>query len=148
MQPLKQKASNVRFKRSESYKETYLEKVLNVSSIQRKFREFMGTKRNDPYAMFGSSDKAFKSDGAFGVEVPGIKHAHITFDLSIVYDVIQEGGMTYVRLYGFFTHDELGTGQPPNVKKQKSMATRFKNETFLESDEWTSFLSLLRKIIG
>jgi len=89
---------------------------------------FMDTKRQNPQASYGSSDKLFKSNGKFAVRVPGIKHAHITHDLSVVYKV--EGNNIY--LYGFFTHDELGTGQPANIRKQDAMATRFSNTEFLE----------------
>lgn len=110
----------------------------------------MGFKRENPNATFGASDKPFSTTGYFFKEVPGLRHAHITFDLSIVYKVKQEGDMTVIYLYGLFTHDELGTGQPQNMHKQKSMAARFKNEVFAESDDlyWERFKTLIERITG
>lgn len=87
----------------------------------------MEVKRENPNQPFGSSDKAFTGAGNFAKMVPGLKHAHITHDLSVVYKVI--GNEVY--LYGFFTHDELGTGQPPNMNRQKSTATKFSNQQFV-----------------
>ena len=89
----------------------------------------MQTKRENPNTLFGSSDKPFLSKGKFGTIVPGLKHAHITDDLSIVYKV--QNGVVY--LYGFYTHDELGTGQPANINKQDSMAGKFSRMSFQES---------------
>lgn len=114
------------FRRSDLYKDTYLTKVLPYASVKNKFREFMEVKRQNPNQPFGSSDKAFTGSGNFSAAVPGLRHAHITFDLSVVYRVA--GNEVY--LYGFFTHDELGTGQPPSMNRQKSAAARFRNTNF------------------
>lgn len=114
------------FRRSELYKQTYLDKVLANPTLKNKFRDFMEVKRNNPNASFGSSDKPFVSVGHFAKAVPGIRHAHITHDLSVVYKVIGNE----VFLFGFFTHDELGTGQPANINKQKSSARRLANQDF------------------
>lgn len=84
----------------------------------------MQLKRVDPMALFGSSDKLFT--GVFTKTIPGLRHAHITSDLSIVYKVSR--GEVY--LYGFFTHDELGTGHPTNNNRQKSITTKFNNQQF------------------
>lgn len=116
------------FMRGSDYNDTYLEKVRPYEPIRKKFRAFMELKRNNPLAQFGASDKPFLSSGKFGGMVPGIKHAHITGDLSIVYKV--ENGVVY--LYGFYTHDELGTGQPASIKKQDSMAGKFSRMSFKE----------------
>lgn len=116
------------FRRGDLYKETYLNRVLPYPPIKKKFRDFMEIKRANPNQLFGSSDKLFLSSGNFINQVPGLRHAHITFDLSIVYKVV--GNEIY--LYGFFTHDDLGTGQPPNLNKQKSAAKRLANQTFKE----------------
>ena len=88
----------------------------------------MELKRADPNQPFGGSDTPFRSAGHFGAQVPGIKHAHITQDLSIVYKV--QGNQVF--LYGFFTHDDLGTGSPANIRKQSSNAAQFKNQPFNE----------------
>jgi mRNA-degrading endonuclease YafQ of YafQ-DinJ toxin-antitoxin module len=114
------------FRRSELYKTTYLDKVLSHPSIKNKFRAFMEIKRTNPTQPFGSSDKPFLSAGNFAAAVPGLRHAHVTHDISIVYKVVDN----QVYLYGFFTHDDLGTGQPANINRQKSIAKRFSNVGF------------------
>lgn len=128
------------FKRLPLYTKTYNEKVLPNSALRKKFRDFMELKRNDPYASFGSSDKPFAAKASFQNAVPGLKHAHITYDISIVYRV--EGNVIY--LYGFFTHDELGTGQPANQNRQKSMSARFANQPVPEE---STALSRLKSLV-
>lgn len=123
--------TNVVFRRSPEYKETYMTKVKPYESVKNKFREFMEIKRNDPNQPFGKSDKHFLGDGYFSSQVPGLKHAHITADLSIVYKISGKNP-TEVYLYGFYTHDELGTGQPPNIRRQSSVAKSFRSYTFTE----------------
>jgi hypothetical protein len=86
----------------------------------------MEIKRANPNGSFGSSDKPFVQKGVIAGHVPGLKHAHLTHDLSLVYKVEQN----QVFLYGFFTHDELGTGQPASIQRQKSTGQRFSNQNF------------------
>lgn len=116
------------FMRGDLYNATYAVKVQPYPAIRKKFRDFMELKRANPTAPFGSSDKTFNSDGFFNAFVPGLRHAHITFDLSIVYKVV--GNQIY--LYGFFTHDDLGTGQPRNINRQKNAAKRLSQQNFKE----------------
>ena len=114
----------VTFRRCELYKETYMSRIKPYPVLKGKLRQFMEFKRNNPNQMFGASDKPFLNQGFFTAAVPGIKHAHLNQDLSIVYKV--DGSV--ITLYGMFTHDDLGTGQPANIRKQKSMAQRLSNE--------------------
>jgi hypothetical protein len=97
--------------------------------LRPKLEEFINLKRADVMARFGASDKPFKSGVTFTNEVPGIAHAHLTQDISIVYR-IHSNNPKYLDLYGLFKHDELGTGQPHNTNRQKSMARRFANQEF------------------
>lgn len=114
------------FYRSDLYKETYLTRVLPYPAIKKKFRDFMEVKRNNPNQIFGASDKNFTPGGVFFTMIPGLRHAHLTPDLSIVYRVV--GNQIY--LYGFFNHDDIGTGQPPKIPKQKAMASKFARTVF------------------
>lgn len=125
VQPNIQDARETVFRRCDTYTETYKQKVKPYESIKSKFRDFMELKRWNPTQPFGKSDKLFLGTGFFIRAVPNLKHAHITQDLSIVYKL--DGGTIW--LYGFYTHDELGTGQPPNKNNQRSMATRIANKT-------------------
>lgn len=114
----------VTFRRCNLYKETYLYRVKPNPVIKEKLRQFMEVKRANPQQPFGKSDKPFMNAGFFTAAVPGLRHAHLTPDLSVVYKIDGE----VVTLYGMFTHDDLGTGQPSNKNKQKSVAQRLSNE--------------------
>lgn len=118
--------SDIKFRRHDLYAETYRLRILPHPALRKKFREFMEIKRHNPQQPFGSSDRPFLPGGFFASQVPGLRHAHVTDDLSIVYRI--QGNEIY--LYGFFKHDDIGTGQPPNTRRQKSMATRFANMQF------------------
>lgn len=118
--------NSVVFKRSRSYLDTYESRVLPYPAIRKKLRDFMEVKRNNPTQVFGASDKNFTPGGVFYTMIPGLRHAHLTPDLSLVYRV---SGNT-IFLYGFYNHDEIGTGQPPKIPKQKAMATKFAHTEF------------------
>lgn len=119
--------SQVRFRRSPEYKETYLEKIINNPVLKRKFASFMDLKRNDPEGVFSKHDKGFVAKGHFPREVPGIRKTHIGNDISIVYKVV--GNEVY--LYGFYSHDDLGTGDPESQPTQRRMAKKFKSMSFI-----------------
>lgn len=75
---------------------------------------------------FGSSDKKFRSDGNFGTQIRNIAHAHLTDNISVVYLITGNK----LNIYGLYTHDVMGTGQPPNVNRQKQIVTRWSNLDF------------------
>jgi len=82
---------------------------------------------------FGSNDKQFHTTGHFGNAIRGISHAHLTHNISVVYRISDD----VLELYGIYTHDDIGTGQPPNVRRQDSWADRWNNsvsEPFSTSD--------------
>ena len=118
--------NEVRFRRSDLYKETYLEKIQSNPKLREKFRTFMELKRSNPNAQFGAKDENFTSGGPYIKEVPGIRKARITLDINVVYKLV--GNEIY--LYGFFTHKELGTGQPANINREKMMAKKFATTQF------------------
>jgi mRNA-degrading endonuclease YafQ of YafQ-DinJ toxin-antitoxin module len=97
--------------------------------VEEAFTRFIQTKVANPIAPYGSSDKSFAADGNFGRLVPKIRHAHLTHDISVSY-TISGANPVELRLYSIATHDELGTGQPGNPKKQKSVAKQFANQSF------------------
>lgn len=96
--------------------------------ILNNLKDFLTLKRDNPRAAYGSSDKPFTGKGNFAGAIPGLAHAHLSFDLSIVYRI--EHNVLY--LYGIYSHDQLGTGQPPKMNVQKSMAQKFSNMNFTE----------------
>lgn len=118
-----------RFQVSPLFRETFAAKTQSNPTLKSKVEQFLRVKTTDPTQSFGGSDKHFKSGGIFSNAVPKIRHAHLTHDLSMVYTV--EGGADpVIRLYGIFSHDDLGTGQPPNLNRQRGAATRFAGQTF------------------
>jgi mRNA-degrading endonuclease YafQ of YafQ-DinJ toxin-antitoxin module len=117
------------FKRCQLYLETFAGKAVQYPVIGQKVNEFITFKSQNPLAQYGSSDKPFQGKGNFGTVIPGLKHAHLTHDIMIVYTL---GGRNPIefRLYGIFSHDELGIGQPANDKRQKSAVKRMANQAF------------------
>ena len=119
--------SEVVFRRSPLYKETYLARVKPYPKLREKLRQFMEFKRHNPDQNWGASDKFFKPGLKFFTTIPGLRHAHITPDLSVVYRV---GQRNEIFIYGIFSHDDLGTGQPPNLKKQDIVAGKLARQPF------------------
>lgn len=118
-----------RFQVSPLFRETFAAKTQNNPAVKSKVEQFLQVKQQDPTQQFGSSDKPFRGGGVFSNVVPKIRHAHLTHDLSMVYTV--EGGADpVIRLYGIFSHDDMGTGQPANLNRQRSMATQFAGQGF------------------
>lgn len=112
--------------------ELFKESLLAHPDSGKSVAEFIQAKSTDPLAAFGGSDTAFAGKGIFGGTGLKLKHAHITRDLSVVYSV--HGNPTLIDIYGVFSHAELGTGDNPNIKKQKQMSKRFGNAEFEPSD--------------
>lgn len=123
--------SDVVFRTCDLYRETLVDKARAYPVIGQKMQEFREFKAANPLQQYGASDKPFVGKGNFGTVISGLKHAHLTHDIMIVYTI---GGRnpTVFNLYGIFSHDELGIGQPANVKKQKAQVKRMTNQQFAE----------------
>lgn len=121
--------SPVAFRVSDLYKETLISKARAYPVVGQKMQDFRTFKSQNPLQPFGSSDKPFTGGGNFSVTVPGLRHAHLTHDIMVVYR-ISGRDPTLIDLYGIFSHDELGIGQPPNIKRQKAQAKRMSNQHF------------------
>ncbi len=107
------------FKKSKLFNKTFEKQDKLTKS---KFADFAKFKGENPLQQFGKSDYAFRNNGHFA----GLWHAKLTFDKSIVYK--HEAGTIY--LYGIFSHDDLGTGQPANISKQRSMGEKLRGQVF------------------
>jgi hypothetical protein len=103
--------------------------VKNYPELSDKLAAFLKTKSDDFSAAFGSSDTMFIAAGPLGKAVPGLKHAHLSRDISVVYR-IHNKDPRLCDLYGLFSHRDLGTGTPANIKKQKGMASSFSKTEF------------------
>lgn len=119
----------VQFQTGPLFDQTWRNRSENNASLRNKLEQFVKIKSQDPTASFGASDKPFKSGGFFTNAIPKLRHAHLTHDLSLVYAM--EGGTDpVIRLYGVFSHDDLGTGNPPNKNRQRNMSAQFAGQTF------------------
>lgn len=86
--------------------------------------KFKNTKEQNVNAQYGASDKPFSGEGHF----KGLSHAHLTHNISLVYRL--DSAQNQFKLYGFYTHDDLGTGTPANMRKQSTVGTRLSGQQF------------------
>lgn len=107
--------------------------------IKKQIADFIKWKQQYPFngagggtPGYGDNDKKFKTTGNFGTRLPGISHAHLTHNLSIVYRIDRENET--LNLYGVYSHDDIGTGNPPNVQRQQQMSTRWTNMNLTGGD--------------
>jgi mRNA-degrading endonuclease YafQ of YafQ-DinJ toxin-antitoxin module len=100
-----------------------LEKFSNQKELlKRKLKEFLSKKAADPTTPISKSDYRFIGNLAQS----GLSHIHLTFDISLVYDI---RGNT-LKLYGLYSHDDIGTGSPPNRNKQRQALDRWAATNF------------------
>jgi len=92
--------------------------------VVKTFMQFKAAKATNPTAAFGSSDYPFRHSF-----LKGYIHAKLTFDVSIIYS-ISGGDSKVIKLYGIFSHDDSGTGQPPNLNRQQSLGKKLGNQQF------------------
>ena len=111
------------------FRDTFAEKARTNADLTAALNEFIQTKIENPNKPFGSRDASFSSAGHFGKRVSKIRHAHLMHDLNLCY-TISDKDPTIIKLYGVFKHDELGTGQPANTRRQESVATTMSNQNF------------------
>ena len=117
------------FRHCNLYRETLVDKARAYPIIGQKMQDFKAFKSANPLQQYGGSDKPFVGNGFFGNAVRGLRHAHLTHDIMVVYKLSGADPKVF-DLYGIFSHDELGIGQPANLKKQKSAASRLGNQDF------------------
>ncbi|WP_407304107.1 hypothetical protein [Acinetobacter sp.] len=86
--------------------------------VSDKLKEFITFKMQDPMARFGKKDQHFTNNGI--LQATGMIHTHLTGDISLLYRRSGREPMV-IDLVAVVTHDELGTGQPSNIKQQKKM---------------------------
>lgn len=115
------------------YMETLVEKARAYPGIAQKVQDFKKFKSENPLQAFGTRDKPFMGNQIYGTTIPDLRHAHFNLDLMIVYTIRGRNPIEF-DLYGIFSHDELGIGQPANVRKQRSMSSRMANQQFGSKD--------------
>lgn len=109
--------------------ETFNEKVHGNPVVSKKYSEFKSVKTQNPLQSYGAKDYPMIAQGPIGKLIPGMRHAHLTSDISVFY-TIEGRDPTIIKLYGVFSHQDIGTGQPGNPKRQKSMGQQMANQQF------------------
>ena len=119
------------FRTCNLFRQSLADKILGEPRIVTKFEEFIKTKTQNPMQAFGANDRPFIGAGFLKDAVPGetLIHAHLDRDNSVVYS-LSGRNPTVIKLYGIFNHADLGTGNPANIKKQRSMSIQFSNQKF------------------
>jgi hypothetical protein len=105
------------------WEQSLISAVKDSPQIVQKIKDFRELKGKNPMSPFGGNDKPFVGTGIFKQYLPKALKAHLTPDISIVYE-LSGRNPTKIKLYGVFTHADMGTGQPPNTKIQKNLAKR------------------------
>ena len=114
------------------------------AGIKKKIMDFVAHKSQYPCnggqgsrcPGFAKVDKQFASGGTFDLpEIRNIAHCHLTGDISLVY-LIRDG---VINLYGIYSHDDIGTGQPANLNRQKQKAAQWTNAKISQELDWSVF---------
>lgn len=122
--PIPQQPNTVVFSKCSLFEETFARHKHNAQMVKA-FTEFVLLKTEHPIQAFGSKDRPFTGHGNFA----GLFHAGLTFDISVIYKLSGRNPTT-VFLYAIVTHDESGTGTPPNIKRQKQLRSRIDSQEF------------------
>ena len=113
--------ADIVFKTCKLFDKTFKEYQSN-KQVVNKFKEFVKWKTEHPNEPFGSKDYSFGNK----VVLSGYYHAGLSFDVSLVYR--REGNT--IQLYGVFSHDDSGTGQPANLNRQQSLKSKLDHQLF------------------
>lgn len=119
---------NVQIHSSKEFENTFKHHAVNTPGVKEAMKNFIAQKKDDPLSKFGSKD--YPLGNHFDKGVPGITHSGLTHDKSVFYTLSGSGDTRHIHLYGIYGHDEAGIGQPPNIKKQKSLAKKLGNQEF------------------
>lgn len=88
----------------------------------QKLESFLAAKMNNPTQMWNATDKKASN------VLSRFYKAHLTHDDSIIYTYDQASNV--FRIYGIWSHDEMGTGQPPNYARIGKFADRLERQVF------------------
>lgn len=95
-----------------------------VPKLPQLLTDFLKFKKLNPKQSYNKNDDALKGGELKNV---GLRHFDIGREYRLYYRVVEDSDSIKVILYGVFTHEETGTGRPPNQNKQKSFADTVRN---------------------
>lgn len=111
------------------YAPMFAEYINKHPEVHDKLQEFIMAKKKNPTQPYGGSDTQFVKSGPIGMTGLKLKHAHLTQDISVVYNIHGKNPHV-IDMYGVMTHRELGTGTTPSKKQQKKIARKLKKQKF------------------
>lgn len=106
----------------ETCKEKYKKAGKWEKRILPRLESFLQAKMSNPTQMWNSTDKRAS------YALSKFYKAHLTHDDSILYTFSQKDNL--LRIYGIWSHDELGTGDPPNTARLNKIGTRLSSQVF------------------
>lgn len=95
-----------------------------VPKLPQLLTDFLKFKKSNPKQPYNKKDDALKGGELKSV---GLRHFDIGREYRLYYRVVEDTDSIKVILYGVFTHEETGTGKPPNQNRQKSFADTVRN---------------------
>jgi len=95
------------------------------SQVDKRWLVWLAAKIPDPLRQVGRTDYPFSSSGNYS----GLSHAHLTKDISVVYKVSGKSPRN-LKIFGFFSHEDLGTGAPPKLSVQRAVGNRLLGQVF------------------
>ena len=119
----------VKFETCPLFDESVIAAAKKDSNIIQLIKDFKNFKSKDPLAQYSDKDQCLAPNTAFTIEVPKIRKARLKHDSSIYYTLSGKDPHV-IKLYGVFSHDDAGIGQPQNIKKQKTLANRMARQHF------------------
>ena len=130
-----EQAGGVEIVTSSLFDETLAKKARQAPGLDKKLQNFVSSKQQNPTQPVGAKDKPFPGDGPLGRSPIKLRYAHLTHDIILFY-TIEGRDPIRIKLYGVFSHDDIGIGMPKNINKQKSLLNRLHNvsEDYLDED--------------
>ena len=122
-------APKVVFKSCLEYVNTLAKWGKGNPQLIQKLQEFRATKEANPMQPFGKNDSRLIATGPLGRAIEGLRHAHISQDLSLFY-TLSGANPHVIQQYGIYSHNESGTGNSQNIKVQKNLGKRMANQEF------------------
>lgn len=115
------------------FNETYKEEVArHGETFINAFKRFLkfkddAAKSGNPIQPFGARDAVFSRESPLkSIPRENLIHAHILFDTNLIYSLHGRNPSIY-KLYGFFSHDDIGIGGVNTFKKQQHIAKKLNN---------------------
>ena len=96
-------------------------------NLMARFQQWLRAKMENPMTLIGY-DKPFVAKSSYD----GLMHAHLDDDVSVVYKITGRNPR-HIKVYGFYSHEDLGTTKPPKQRVQQVVGNRLRGQVFQEN---------------